>query len=164
MSDQALSKTRIALSSRVFDLTVSRFIQDGYRWQEGVAYWLGQSRDDQSVIDDIILADDISGIRRHGYGAEIPIKSTGAIGEIVHRKKKILLAQVHSHPGEAYHSDTDDMNPISHRIGFLSVVVPCFGFGVHNLTDCKIYEYFGRGIWDELDDSAVRRRFVMTGE
>jgi hypothetical protein len=34
--------------------------------------------------------------------------------------------QVHTHPGEAFHSPTDDAFPIIHTAGFLSLVIPIF--------------------------------------
>ena len=38
-----------------------------------------------------------------------------------------LLAQVHAHPTEAYHSETDDAYPIVTALGSLSVVAAHFG-------------------------------------
>lgn len=37
-----------------------------------------------------------------------------------------LVAQVHAHPGQAYHSETDDTFPIVTAEGGLSIVVPDF--------------------------------------
>lgn len=40
---------------------------------------------------------------------------------------EILGAQVHGHPDDAYHSDTDDAFPIVSALGSLSIVVSRFG-------------------------------------
>jgi hypothetical protein len=40
---------------------------------------------------------------------------------------EILGVQVHSHPTEAYHSETDDAYPMVTLLGGLSIVVPQFG-------------------------------------
>lgn len=40
-----------------------------------------------------------------------------------------IRAQVHTHPGRAFHSDTDDAWPILHLEGFLSLVIPNFAQG-----------------------------------
>src|SRR5260370_111004 len=37
--------------------------------------------------------------------------------------------QVHTHPGEAFHSPTDDAYPMIHTVGFLSLVIPNFALG-----------------------------------
>ncbi|HEX8223374.1 MAG TPA: hypothetical protein VF605_06125 [Allosphingosinicella sp.] len=40
-----------------------------------------------------------------------------------------VRAQVHTHPGAAYHSSTDDDFPIIRSEGFLSLVIPRFATG-----------------------------------
>lgn len=47
----------------------------------------------------------------------------------------ILGGQVHSHPSEAYHSDTDDAYPLMTLLGGLSGVVPDFGEGGRDRLD-----------------------------
>ena len=67
-----------------------------------------------------------------------------------------LAVQIHSHPTEAYHSDTDDTYPIVTMRGGLSVVVPDFartglrGNGVANYR-------LGTSGWDELSLEESRR-------
>lgn len=49
------------------------------------------------------------------------------------------LARIHSHPGEAFHSSTDDANPGLTAEGALSIVVPYFGLALRNGLDaCAI--------------------------
>lgn len=45
----------------------------------------------------------------------------------LYAQEETLLAQIHSHPQRAYHSDTDDRFPIATSEGSLSIVVPFFG-------------------------------------
>lgn len=44
----------------------------------------------------------------------------------LYEQKQVLAAQVHAHPTDAYHSDTDDTFPIVTALGGLSLVVPDF--------------------------------------
>lgn len=49
------------------------------------------------------------------------------------------FARIHSHPDEAFHSSTDDKNPILTAEGSLSIVVPFFGLGLrHGLEACAV--------------------------
>lgn len=83
------------------------------------------------------------------------------------RQDQMLLAQVHSHPGEAYHSEGDEAWPAEHSDGFLSVVVPRFGVDVTELTDCAIYEYRlegASGRFHELSEDEVEDRFFFEHE
>lgn len=60
-----------------------------------------------------------------------------------------LGIQVHSHPTEAYHSDTDDTYPMVTTLGGLSLVVPDFGrFGVRG-RDTAFYRLTRTG-WKAL--------------
>ena len=59
-----------------------------------------------------------------------------------------LAAQVHSHPTDAYHSDTDDAFPLMTLVGGLSGVVPDFGEGGRDrLEEWAWYRLVGPGDW-----------------
>ncbi len=59
-----------------------------------------------------------------------------------------LAAQVHSHPTDAYHSDTDDAYPLMTLVGGLSGVVPDFGRGGRDrLEDWAWYRLVGPDEW-----------------
>lgn len=44
----------------------------------------------------------------------------------LYRNRQVLAVQIHTHPQDAYHSDTDDAYPIVTTLGGLSLVVPRF--------------------------------------
>jgi proteasome lid subunit RPN8/RPN11 len=69
-----------------------------------------------------------------------------------------LIAQVHSHPGEAYHSETDDRYAIVTADGGLSLVVPDFGEAPNDPTLWAVYR-LSKGSWLELD--AVQARSLL---
>lgn len=65
----------------------------------------------------------------------------------------VLGGQVHSHPTDAYHSETDDAYPLVTLIGALSGVVPDFGDGGRErVTDWAWYRLVAVGEWAVLDD------------
>lgn len=64
-----------------------------------------------------------------------------------HRSVK---AQVHTHPGRAFHSATDDEWPIVSQPGFLSLVVPDFAAGAPSLERAWIGQLGPEGKWKEL--------------
>ena|SRR2546425_828029 len=45
-----------------------------------------------------------------------------------------IRVQIHTHPGRAFHSTTDDAWPIIHSPGFLSLVIPTFATGREDLS------------------------------
>jgi len=60
-----------------------------------------------------------------------------------------LIAQVHSHPGEAYHSEADDRYAIVTVDGGFSLVVPDFGEAPADPSSWAVYRLV-EGDWQEL--------------
>lgn len=77
---------------------------------------------------------------------------------------EIYVARIHSHPGAAFHSETDDANPALNHEGALSLVAPDFGAGLASgLERCAVYLRTG-GAWLELPCGPERdRRVVVDG-
>ena len=71
-------------------------------------------------------------------------------GEALHRlntwlyaHEEILVAQVHAHPTDAFHSDTDDAYPIVTSLGGFSIVAPDFardGLFTHETAAYRLTE------------------------
>lgn len=70
-----------------------------------------------------------------------------------------VRAQVHTHPGEAFHSSTDDAWPIVHTPGFLSLVIPDFGFGEIGFADAFLAEL---GVDGRFREVSISSRLVLT--
>jgi hypothetical protein len=70
-----------------------------------------------------------------------------------------LIAQVHSHPTEAYHSGTDDEFALVTTVGSFSLVVPDFARRPFSLSDCAVYRMSARGHWLELPAGDVANIF-----
>ena len=76
------------------------------------------------------------------------------IGELwieLSRRRRTVRAQVHSHPGSAYHSARDDQFPLIHTPGFVSIVIPNFASGPVSLSDAYVTERDSDGGWHSLD-------------
>jgi hypothetical protein len=98
-------------------------------------------------------------------------KTGGCSVEVTQRGKDELLTsllsseryllRVHSHPGEAFHSTTDDRNPALTHQGALSIVVPFFGLGLQRGLDaCAIYRLVDAQ-WQELPAGRERETWVI---
>ena len=61
-----------------------------------------------------------------------------------------IRVQIHTHPGEAYHSSTDDEYPIIHRPGFLSLVIPNFALGPIGFERAYLAEIQQDGTWSKV--------------
>lgn len=68
---------------------------------------------------------------------------------------EVLAVQIHAHPDDAYHSDTDDTFPIVSTLGGLSIVAAKFCRGGLFDSSTAIYRLFGDG-WVLQTDPLIR--------
>jgi len=81
-----------------------------------------------------------------------------AMAEVVRTASRLgmeVVGQVHTHPGEAYHSGGDDDGTHIAYPGFLSVVVPNFGCDLPSLKGAAFYVCTGRGAFERIPDDQV---------
>ena len=141
--------------------TLIRLREIGYDYNEGIAYWVGNLDKETATITRAIFADDYLGFHNWTYHARVSLSTTFKIEEEIHSKNEILFAQIHTHPREAFHSFVDNTYPISHRIGFVSIVIPNFARNVTSLSECAIFEYLGKARWDELSIKKITDKFIV---
>lgn len=67
---------------------------------------------------------------------------------------QMLAVQIHTHPREAYHSDTDDAYPMVTEVGGLSIVLPDFAQGGFVDPGVALYRLSPEG-WDRLSAPAA---------
>jgi proteasome lid subunit RPN8/RPN11 len=79
-------------------------------------------------------------------------------------KRLVLLAQVHSHPGDdTRHSDADDNLVLMAREAMFSVVVARYGdHGISSVDGVGIHQ-FQDGRWVQISDSGTSFITVPTG-
>lgn len=67
----------------------------------------------------------------------------------LYEAQQVVGVQIHSHPEDAYHSETDDTYPIATLDGSLSIVLPSFGRDGFASEDIAAYRLTRDG-WLEL--------------
>lgn len=68
---------------------------------------------------------------------------------------ELWIARIHSHPGTAFHSATDDGNPVITAEGSWSIVVPYFGLGLRRGPEsCAFFIRHG-GAWRQVSPEDV---------
>lgn len=65
---------------------------------------------------------------RTAYGLLVIVdgRALFSVNQRLRERGELLAAQMHGHPTDAFHSDTDDQRPLATLLGALSVVVPDF--------------------------------------
>jgi len=72
------------------------------------------------------------------------------------REQRAIRAQMHTHPGTAFHSATDDHWPVVAQPGFVSIVIPNFARGRVSLEDAWVGRLATDGRWQAVPpDKAI---------
>ena len=85
-----------------------------------------------------------------GDGFELEGRWLNAFWQELTATRSGIRVQIHTHPGRAFHSVTDDSWPIVHTAGFLSLVIPRFATGPSDLTLAYLAEMCADGTWQEV--------------
>lgn len=87
----------------------------------------------------------------------IPGEELFALNKEIFELGERLVAQVHTHPTLAFHSETDEEFAVTAMEGGLSIVVPRFGLAHVASPDECAYFVFRAGRWRHLSRTEVRR-------
>lgn len=147
-------------------------IQDGHHFlriagatgREGLVLWTGRREGVRFVVTELVIPEQ-QGIRTNdGVCVIIEGKALARLNADLYKRQLQLIAQIHSHPGAAYHSSTDDEYAIATKVGCLSLVVPDFASRPFSLTECASFRLSPAGQWDELSTIEVSRLIHVAGD
>lgn len=117
----------------------------GQNRTECVVYWVGP-REDRDVDEVVHPTHSASTVHYEVDGDWITAFFVRLLGD-----QRSVKAQVHTHPGRADHSLTDDGFALAPSEGFLSLVVPRFAQGPVQLEGTVLVEMVEGGGWEHRD-------------
>ena len=138
----------LRLAANVVARTFETFRACGQEECECVVYWIGPSSED--VIDDVEHPLHL----RSEFGFEIDSDWLTQFWNRLAASKRSIKAQIHTHPGRAFHSTIDDEWPIISQAGFLSIVIPTFAAGEPSLDRAWIGRLQSNGTWRKVSSAA----------
>ena len=150
----------ILIDSAVVARTLEFLQKFGTHGCEGLVLWIGEVAEESAHITQAVIPDQKPIKSEDGVGYFVDAETLFELNRKLAESGLRLIAQVHSHPGEAYHSDTDDRYAIVTANGGLSLVVPDFGNAPSDPTLWAVYR-LNDGAWRELDVSQARSLFTI---
>jgi proteasome lid subunit RPN8/RPN11 len=111
---------------------------------ECAVYWTGPSAED--LVDRVEHPVHMSS----QFGYEIHSDWLTKFWKQLAASERSIKAQIHTHPGQAFHSVTDNQWPIVSQAGFLSIVIPNFAAGMPSLNHAWIGRLQRNGSWLQL--------------
>lgn len=129
---------------------------------EGVGFWAGTQEDETFDVRAAYIPRQLAGRSDDGVMVMIPGDELFRMNVWLHQQRLTLIAQVHSHPGRAYHSETDDDFAVMSRVGGLSIVVPDYARRPFSLAFAAVYRLREMGRWVPLRAREVAALIVIT--
>lgn len=148
--------TRFTVTEGVIANTIRVLLEAGSEGYEAFVLWGGTLDDAGTTLDftSAVRPWQRAEKTEDGLLVTVPSKALFQVNKLLYERGEILAAQVHSHPGRAFHSGTDDAYPLATLVGALSAVVPDFAFdGRAGFERWGWYRLVGVGVgrWAQVD-------------
>lgn len=148
--------TRINIPSTIIKKTLSFLRKKGLENKESLCLWLGEDKNEVFFIKEVIFPKQLSNFTSFWVSAE----ELDKINRDIYEKGLKLIAQIHSHPGVAFHSSTDDKFSLVTTAGSFSIVIPYFGHVYGN--DFKKYAIYRlKSGWVKLNRTEIESIFKI---
>lgn len=132
----------------------------GRELYEGTALWIGKPMGEDFEVIRLFVPDQIATSDSDGASVELTPHAHYTLTDNL-LDNELFCARIHAHPRNAYHSATDDANPILTHDGALSIVVPYFAREPIRLDRCAVYIYERPYGWLQLPPAAIRTTFEV---
>ncbi len=149
---------RVFVPSLIVDHTELTLRQAGVQGHEGFALWAGTLAGGDACVATLV----VPRATADAWHGQITPETTAAVLTALDERDLVPVVQLHSHPRRAFLSETDAIRPLVAVPGFISVVIPDFGFV--ELADVWLWsahEYVSHSQWRELDRRERERRFII---
>lgn len=142
--------------------TISIMRRGGERGEERVALWLAAAAPRKSApIVEVYEPDQVAEADRF----RLPPSSMRCLMDHLRVTRRRIVAQIHTHPGRAFHSEVDAEWAIVRHVGALSLVLPWFAATITPqsfLDEVATYEYSHTGDWILCPNRGLAARVMVT--
>ncbi|MBR0598592.1 hypothetical protein [Sinanaerobacter chloroacetimidivorans] len=153
----------ISVPRRITTATEEFSRKKGKEGFEARVYWIGTRQfNNTASITRVFMPRQLA--RKTIFGVSVEIPEEGNLELIESLKKgELALVKLHTHPREAYLSETDIANPFFRHEGAISIVVPNFCRNpLSDLTGCSV-NVFNNGQWCSLSKKQIITLFRVGG-
>ena len=153
----------LLVPQRLADESQAHLRAVGRSGHEGFALWIGTREGRTFRVDETVIPAQ-RGLRYDtGVCVRVDSDELFRINRYLYQTGRQLVAQLHSHPTDAYHSETDDTYPIATTAGAFSLVIPDFAIRPFALAECAVYRLVPGDGWLAFPPRAVARVIQLTG-
>lgn len=154
----APASTVYRVAESIIKGTLSHLRKYARQGMEGVGYWVGSYRPLEAEVGELW----IPRFEATSVSYDVRPQEMLRLRKELDASGHVLLAQVHSHPGSAFHSSRDDVYAASPWPGFISIVVPNGGRINRPFFEvAEVFECSGGSQWRRLGPEEKYSRFVV---
>ena len=151
-----VNKFLVSHSILVESAALLRSLSGGVR--ESVILWAGTVQRREAIVGRIVVPRQLAGAKHF----DVPLDERLRIVQQFASSGEKLLVQLHTHPGQAFHSRADDRLALPRHTGALSIVVEDFAANWHgDLRQVSVNLHLGEGVWRELRPKTVSMLFEV---
>jgi hypothetical protein len=158
----AAPEHRLNCPTLLWERTMAELHRRTQRRHESGAFLLGHDHGGRRAAVDVVYYDDLD---LAAYASGVCILRADAFAKLwsmCRARKLAVVADIHTHPGTAFQSESDRTNPMVAQPGHIAIIVPDFAAPPVRYEHLGIYEYEGEHRWAERNHRRGRR-FVYTG-
>lgn len=144
------------VSANIIAQTMQFLAAMGNTGNEGLVLWAGTIESAEAFVTEAMAPRQTPIRTETGLAIYVGPETLHDLNVWLHQHRVRLLAQVHSHGEEAYHSSTDDQYSLVTTLGGLSVVVPAFAQAPFDLETCSVHRLTTNG-WITLNRTEAAR-------
>ena len=134
----------------------------GRAGHEGMALWAGTISGEHFHVSHAVVPAQRHIRTKDGVCVAVGPEELHRLNVWLFKHRLTLGAQIHSHPGRAYHSETDDEYAVATAVGCFSLVVPNFAREPFDLARTATYRLDAKGRWSEVPSREVARVIKIT--
>lgn len=147
---------KIVIKRRLWFSVMEELNRRGNCRHESGCFVLGQVEGRKRIAQRVVYYDELD---QQAYSSGVCIlggDSFTRLWEICRAEKLSVIADVHTHPGEAYQSEADRQNPMIAQAGHVAVIVPRYASGRIWRHRLGVFLYEGDHRWTNLSGWRAR--------
>ena len=147
----------IKLPYPIMEETLKFFTDYGLYNVEACAIWVGKELENIFEIKEVWFPEQKNTMISY-YISDIEVHN---INVELNKNRYSAIAQLHTHPGDAFHSSVDEEHTILSLPGSFSIVIPDYGgILISAIDEWVVYRLF-KGVWTLQSKNKVKKLFQI---
>jgi len=142
-------KCRLICTARLWHQILAELERRGEQSHESGVFLLGVERDGRREVLSAIYYDELD---PDAYSSGVCVLHGSAFAKLwalCRQRNLTVVADVHTHPVEAFQSSSDKANPMVAQVGHIAIIIPNLARQPVHPRHLRIYEYCGQHEWTD---------------